>query len=238
MIKLILKICFICTLSFTSVVQAGLIKGTHYITHNYNGVDIDVAWVSNTNTERNYESGINTLYAPDEIGDGWHFAEDDSLSTYLLESFIGGSEDLVKLFTGGSDNDTFLINAFSFWNSLTTEASYTGDLSSNHINSKWVWSVEEDKDFVSLTDKPSSMTDDEWYRSPELWTDEERWKQSQRISTDTPNWGHDTLYFRVNDVQTDNPKPVPEPSTLMIFALGLIALVSKKRLHASALFSG
>jgi len=42
----------------------------------------------------------------------------------------------------------------------------------------------------------------------------------------------DTFYFRVQGSRTI---PVPEPSTLIIFALGLIALVSKKRLFSYAL---
>ena len=41
--------------------------------------------------------------------------------------------------------------------------------------------------------------------------------------------GNETFYVRKTFTQNP-PQPVPEPSTLMIFALGLIALASKKRL--------
>ncbi|OUR59931.1 hypothetical protein A9Q74_15440 [Colwellia sp. 39_35_sub15_T18] len=42
--------------------------------------------------------------------------------------------------------------------------------------------------------------------------------------------GNETFYVRTTII--NNPAPIPEPSTLMIFALALIALASKKRLFS------
>lgn len=44
--------------------------------------------------------------------------------------------------------------------------------------------------------------------------------------------GNETFYVRKSSTSANGPTPVPEPSTLMIFALGIIALASKKRLFS------
>jgi len=46
----------------------------------------------------------------------------------------------------------------------------------------------------------------------------------------TLKWDFETFYVRSSNVGNNGSTPVPEPSTLMIFALGLIALACKKRL--------
>jgi len=45
--------------------------------------------------------------------------------------------------------------------------------------------------------------------------------------------GNETFYIRKTVNLTNGTTPVPEPSTLLIFSLGLIALASKKRLFSS-----
>jgi hypothetical protein len=235
MIKLILKICFIYTLSFTSAVQAGLIQGTHYITYDYNGVKIDVAWASNVSSERYYYGVnpdlINTLYSPDElhidnsiVDDGWHFAEENVLSTSLLSTFttpngVGLFPDLLSLFTITGSND--YINAFGFWNSHTSDVSDFNIIKANKIRSLWHWSVANDI-AVGLEEKDDLST----------MNFTEKVNQHSRITSSGSLVNYDTFYFRVHDVQTGNTTSVPEPSTLMIFSLGLIALVSKKRLFS------
>jgi hypothetical protein len=245
MIKLILKLCFICSCVFVGTTQAALINVTqeeYYITvNNYNnsGIDIDIAWVSSVNAERYYfiegqELKINTLYSPDKfhigndvLDDGWHFAEDNALSSSLLTSFSGFVEGaLLDSFTTTSNT---YINAFQYWNSYINDTTlFLGDIQSNFIGSEWVWDIAGDDVNIPPKGDPS-ISELEWSLSPELWDISEQFSQKERIER-TDDDRFETFYFRVNDAQTVNSTPVPEPSTLMIFALGLIALVSKKRL--------
>ena len=233
MIKLILKIGFICAISFTSVVQANLIQDTHYITfYDYNGEDIDVAWASNVSSERDYYSStnINTLFAPEKLNDGWHFAEKytESLDLLTFLRVMDGDELLAKFTNGNS-----YINAFSFWNSYITEVMLpdTENLKNNQINSEWSWTVASDDDNVTPPTTIPSISKSQWNLTPKEWGDAEKDDQYVRISN-TDKYNFETFYFRIHDVQTGDTTSVPEPSTLMIFALGLIALVSKKKLFS------
>lgn len=242
MIKLILKLCFICSFVFLGTTQAALIDVTqeeYYITfNNYNnsGIDIDVAWVSEVNTERYYFIGnneyeINTLYSPDKfhegsnvIDSGWHFAEDNALSSSLLGSFSSYAPgSLLAYFTTAPE---IYINAFEHWNSYISEVSNTANISANEVGSEWVWNIAEDDD--NVTPDPL-ISKSQWNLTPELWSINDQTLQKNRI-TDTSRDAYDTLYFRVHNAQIDNTTPVPEPTTLMIFALGLITLANRKKL--------
>jgi hypothetical protein len=246
MIKLISKICFVCSFVFMGTTQAALIGVTeedYYITFNYDtGINIDVAWVSSVNTERYYFSdfvnqryNINTLYSPDKsntpiggvgIGDGWHYAEDNALSSSLLGSFSSYAPgSLLDYFTTAPET---YIHAFEYWNSYISDVSHTGDMSANKIASEWSWNVASDDDNVNPVDPLVSKL--EWNLTPDLWSISDQADQQDRITSNSRDT-FDTLYFRVHDAQ-NNATSVPEPSTLMIFALGLIALASKKRLFS------
>jgi hypothetical protein len=248
MIKLILKLCFICSFVFFGTTQAALINVTqeeYYITvNNYNnsGIDIDIAWASSVNTERYYSIGngafeINTLYAPEQfhtgntendvIDEGWHFAEENALSSSLLASFTSfDSGSLLASFT--TTPETY-INAFQYWNSdLIDVNGNISEIEQNQVASEWVWNIGGDDDNVT---PPSGTSKPDWNSMPETWDVGEQFAQKDRIDG-TYFINFETFYFRVNDPQTGNATPVPEPSTLMIFALGLIALASKKRLFS------
>ena len=58
------------------------------------------------------------------------------------------------------------------------------------------------------------------------------WASSGIDGTATLGGSNETFYVRKTITPTNDPTPVPEPSTLMIFAFGIIALASKKRLFS------
>lgn len=228
MIKLFIKLCFICSFTFvTAFVQAGIIPSDittitadvapintgevsqdSYITH-YDantGTNWDIAWASDVNSELFFEGGYyNTLFSADTHV-GWTTMPVD-VSSGRLELFVNMNDsEIWDLFRIGST--TTFIHAFEYWNSV----------------------------FLSpLSADPSSLGLD--LRS-EMTLTLNDFKNIDTINYDRTANNHfdgtiaNTFYFRESIVQPDNTNSVPEPSTLMIFALGLIALASKKRLFS------
>lgn len=219
MIKLFIKLSLVCSLFFTSVSQATLLPVNSneltlndYIVYNYGGIDYDITWASSVNSERWYDRNYNynTLLGP-TIRQGWGFAGENGIPS--LTDFFGnlsGGELLSQFTHNGS-----YIDSFAYWNTVFTEVDTTVfmgevlgtlDIKNNHIRSQWSWSVPIDDDIA--------LTDD---------LDDKKAQRGEIIGINTSDYA--TFYIR-KTVTT----PVPEPSTLMIFALALIALVSKKKL--------
>lgn len=225
MIKLILKLCFICSFIFvTAFVQAGIIPSDlstitpdlapsnagdvsqdSYITYYDGSTDTswDIAWASDVNSELFFEGEIyNTLFSADTHA-GWTTMPVNG-QTGELELFVGwDGSDILSLFENGNS----YIHAFQYWNSefispLDGESGYA-DIVSEQIRSEM------------------SITWSEYTSIPDY---------SALSINNITGASFDTFYFRKSTDQINNTTPVPEPSTIMIFALGLIALVSKKRL--------
>jgi len=225
MIKLILKLCFICSFIFvTAFVQAGIIPSDlstitpdlapsnagevsqdSYITYYDGSTDTywDIAWASDVNSELFFEGSIyNTLFSADTHA-GWTTMPING-QTGELELFVGwdGSA-ILSLFENGSS----YIHAFQYWNS----------------------------EFISPLDGATGYADivDEQIRSEMsiTWSDYTNIPgySAQGINNVT-GASFDTFYLRESIIQTNNPTLVPEPSTLMILSLGLIALASRKKL--------
>ncbi|MBL4900403.1 MAG: PEP-CTERM sorting domain-containing protein, partial [Colwellia sp.] len=107
------------------------------------------------------------------------------------------------------------IHSFSHWNTLFTEPDPTeshgvvlgaGDLLGTQFQSQWSWSVPDDDNIENLSGTAA--------------TDAKEDQRDALKNVDTADYA--TFYIRVSQV--------PEPSTLMIFSLGLIALASRKKL--------
>lgn len=109
-----------------------------------------------------------------------------------------------ELLTRLTRDDNSFRHAFEYWNDYYTAPVGTGNVSAGNVASDWAWR------FSGGTPTADSL--------PEAF----------EIGNVTGSF-YDTFYFRVQD---NGSTPIPEPSTLMIFALGLIALVSKKRLFS------
>ncbi|TWX70673.1 PEP-CTERM sorting domain-containing protein [Colwellia demingiae] len=212
MIKLFSKISFTLCFLFMGVSQATILPlnsnaltSDDYIVHNYDGVDYDVVWASKVNTERWYtdrDYNFNTLFAPSYYeNSGWAYAGQDGIPDLLtIFSGLEGSE-IESLF---KSNNTY-VHAFSHWNSVFDEVTNNNDILNKDMKSTWSWFAPDvDINSMNLDDKKSQRTD---------------------ISS-TSGTTYDTFYVRKSNVSV----PVPEPSTLIIFVFGIIALASKKRL--------
>jgi hypothetical protein len=208
MIKLFIKVNIIVCLFITSFAQATLIPlGQNlsedlYFEHTIKGINYDIAWASKVNTQKIYE-GINVNILYDPtIRTGWNYADDDQLASLINLADTGL---LLKKLTR---DDKTLRHAFEFWNdyyTAPTDIVGTDDIISGLVASNLAWKF------------PSGI----------ISRDFDLTEYSEITGTDNINY--DTFYFRVQD---NGSTPVPEPSTLMIFALGLIALASKKRLFS------
>lgn len=206
MIKFILKnlltVAFIVSAFLSQTAQATLIQSN--ITSDsyitYNGIDI--AWASKVNSERYYISldEVNVLLTPD-VQNGWVYGSTEQL--LMLTSLSGN--DLLALFTR---NDGSYINAFEYWNTIYSGVDNTNDVLAGQIRSEWVWSIPLNDDLASKTDSEKGL-------------------QAYEI-TNTTGSAYDTFYFRVAN-SNNSGTPVPEPSTLLIFAMGLLALTFKAR---------
>jgi len=182
------------------------LSSNEYITQNYLGINYDITWASNENTERKYLSlqEYNILLSPTtHLGQRWGFAGKDNLPE-IADLFLGlTGQELVSLFT--NDNDGSFIHSFSHWNTLFTEPdtnSIVGgayNLEQLNYRSQWSWSI--------------PLVDDNIGQS-----------QYQEI-VNVDGFGYATFYVRKTEVTA-----VPEPSTLMIFSIALIALASRKKL--------
>jgi hypothetical protein len=206
MIKFFLNSILVCSFFFASISQATLITSDltedSYIT--YKGIDF--AWASRINAEKFYvnSSSYNELLDP-TIHVGWDFA---TLAQLDMLTDLSGKE-LLKLFTR---QDGTYIDAFEYWNTVYEEATDTNNILAREIKSHWSWSSPKNEVYDDLSSA-------------------EKMQQFLEIAN-TQLTDYETFYVRVSVVQGGNTNPVPEPSTLMIFALGLIALASKKKLFS------
>jgi hypothetical protein len=220
MIKLILKLCFICSFIFvTTFVQAGIIpvdittitadlapintgpvSQDSYITYDdpNTGKSWDIAWASDVNSELYFDvnNTYNTLFSANtQIG--WTTMP---VINGRLEIFSGWSNpDILELFRVGT-SDIFT-NAFEYWNSLYDTPFDVNDALTRGMRSEMTLTLNDFIDPTAINYTPDQGS----YNALTV---------------------NNTFYFR------DATVSVPEPSTLMIFALGLIALASKKRLFS------
>jgi len=170
----------------------------------------DWAWASPVHSE---EWGTNTLYQPD-LHSGWKYASFDELMDFRI-FFMENGLDLFKLKNAEGENVIIdgqqqYIQAVSFWND-----------SFDNI----------------LLEETVEGPDGEMIANPNLSTDNflngfiasdpaDDVKYDTDIFGELDHW--ETFYVR--DVE-DRPdaEPVPEPTTLLIFAIGLIALSLRAR---------
>jgi len=235
MAKLFSKICILFSFFLSFYSNSSLLvncdslanETCSYITYEYNNVEYDVVWASSVNSERWYFNGangeldFNELYAPtiySGLSGGWGYAGlgglPDLNEIFSSDPITGNKVDLLSLF---KPNGTY-IHAFEYWNSaiitldtsINNNGSITGevDLERGDIQSSWSWSG------VTKPFKDMSQA--------------EKGAEINAIMNASGS-SYDTFYVRAHV----DSKSVPEPSTLLIFALGLIALASKKRLFSS-----
>ena len=215
MIKLFIKVCLAISFVFVGASQATILPlnvndltTDDYIVYNYNGVDYDIAWASQVSSEvwfvdENYN--YNLLFAADYHA-GWSFAGENDIPTINdMFSGISGTALLAEFTRGGE-----FVHAFEFWNSFFDIPENGLNLGNKEIASTWDWRIPTGINIDALS------SDDKYDLD---------WEINGAGSTH-----YDTFYFRTSVSPVDDSTPVPEPSTLMIFALGLIALASKKRL--------
>ncbi|MDX2367509.1 MAG: PEP-CTERM sorting domain-containing protein [Colwellia sp.] len=214
MIKLFIKLFFVFSFVLSSVSQASLITALEigdlssedYIVFEYNDVSYDVAWASKVNSERWYIPGttdFNTLFAP-TIHSGWEYASLNATNNSLeIFSDLSGTQ-ILDLFTDSGNN---YIQAFKYWNSEFSSSNETGNILTPQIRSEWAvtWADYQAMSISSISDT---------------------------YINNVTGASYDTFYIRPSLIQGNGPTPVPEPSTLMIFALGLIALASKNKLFS------
>lgn len=205
MTKLLYKLCFICSLLFVTTTQATLITTElaedAYIT--YQGIDF--AWASMVNSEKFYVGvdSHNELLKPTDH-EGWDYATDEQLG--LLTALSGA--DLLALFTR---EDGSYIHAFEYWNTVYDQVNDTANILAGEIRSQWSWTAPEGEIYDDLTSLEKTL-------------------QFLEIAN-TPLTDFETIYVRASQGEDNNPvQPIPEPSTLLIFSLAIIALASRKKL--------
>jgi hypothetical protein len=219
MIKYLFAVVF--ALSFAAISQASVLPLNvndlttgDYIVYNYNGVDYDIAWASRINSQRYYylgadgELSINELYAP-TIYSGWKFAGTEGLPE--LTDIFSSENEILSLFKV----DDSYIHAFEYWNtafltvntSINNVGGITGeeDLISKTISSAWGWN-NTTKPFAQMSDMEKA---DEAY-----------------LIMNAEGLYADTFYIRLSDITSQ----VPEPSTILIFAIALFALARRRKL--------
>jgi len=216
MIKLFIKVNLVLSFLFIGASQAtilplnvGDLTSEDYIVYNYNGVDYDVAWASKVNSERWYfDSTFNTLFSA-TYHSGWEYAALNATNNNLeIFSDLSGT-DILALFTDEDDN---FIQAFEYWNSEFSSSDEIANILIPQIRSEWAISWGDyttEPEYAALVDISDSYINN------------------------ITGASYDTFYIRPSLTQGNDSTPVPEPSTLLIFALGLIALASKKRLFSS-----
>lgn len=107
-----------------------------------------------------------------------------------------------ELLTLLTRDDNSFRHAFEYWNDYYMAPVDTANVSAGNVASTWAWRFPAD----TLT--PDDLT------------------EAMEIGSVTGSF-FDTFYFRVQDNSTTS---VPEPSTLLIFSLGIFALASRKKL--------
>jgi len=216
MMKLFLKISFTIGFLFIGAVQATILPlnsnaltTDDYIVYNYNGIDYDIAWASPVNTEvffidRSYN--YNLLFTAD-YHTGWSFAGENGIPTVNdIFSGITGSALLTQFKRDGG-----YVHAFEYWNSFFDSVDDNGaNLADKDIASTWDWQTPDNVKIEGLGTSEKADLADDIFNSGNIF--------------------YDTFYFRASVAADPVPKPIPEPATILIFVLGIIALASKKRL--------
>jgi len=233
MFKFIKKSSFILMFLFGSfAVNANLIPLTSndYITVDHGNKNlIDWAWASSVNVQfdgdftyddlGNIQLEFEGAYIYDSFGkfiDNPTVGKTISPTTYNelyapdhIEGWRVATEDEFTFFqlnigiSDFRDEKNNLIHATSFWNSLYTDG---GDIS------------------IDAFESEASIFNGTGYKTSS-WAEGSFFDFSAPDITGDISW-YDTFYVRTH---SSDLTPVPEPSTLMIFALGLIALASKKK---------
>ncbi|PCI56407.1 MAG: hypothetical protein COB45_05225 [Gammaproteobacteria bacterium] len=208
MIKLFIKVnivlCFfISSFAYAALITTPLVAETDTTRGNYITYQgLDIAWASSVNSERMYLS-LDEFNAL--LAPSTHTGWGFATTEqWDIITALSGSE-LLALFTRESDKT--LIQAFEYWNTVIDGSTDVFDIANLQIRSNWSWSVPALEDTDNLTDVQKTA------------------QFNEIISINTSRF--DTFYVR----QTMST-PVPEPTTLMIFSLGLIALVSRKKLSS------
>ncbi|WP_206485137.1 PEP-CTERM sorting domain-containing protein [Thalassotalea sp. G2M2-11] len=212
MIKFAAKVFLGISLLFSIITHASLITDTslltsdHYVTYSDENVSIDFAWVSPINVEfwgdPTLES-TNQLFTP-SLHDGWQFASDFDLNI-LTTNFT-----LADFTIGEGDERTF-IHAVQFWNTVFDDVVLKLDTDNNLENGY------EIIDWSNVKNFQDGLISSEWASSGV------NGKNSSGTSY------YETFYVRKTYFQ-QSAVSVPEPTTLMIFALALIALSLRSRL--------
>jgi hypothetical protein len=175
------------------------------------GKSWDIAWASDVNSELYFEGSLssggifNTLFSADTHV-GWTTMPFDETEG-VLEFFVGWeASEIEELFIIDPTAPTPTYkHAFEYWNSVFSEPLVGFDFNPELIRSDMAFTWNDYKGTIDA---------------------------SLLGNNDAGGATFDTFYFRESNVQTGSTAQVPEPSTLMIFALGLIALASKKRLFS------
>lgn len=211
MIKFAVKVLFSTCLIMSSIANASLITDSslltsdHYVTYSDENVTIDFAWASPINVEywgEPGELGTNRLYAP-TLHQGWSYASQEDINILLANFTLAD-------FTIGEGDDRTFINAVQFWNTIFDDVVLRLDLDNNPDNGY------ELVDWQNLENLENGLVRSEWTASG---------VNGQGVGG---TYYYETFYVRkiVNNAPST---PVPEPSTLMIFAIALIALSLKTR---------
>ncbi len=211
MIKFTVKIITSLILIMSSIVNASLITDSslltsdHYVTYSDEFVTIDFAWASPINVEYWGDPSLessNQLFAP-SLHQGWDYASQADIDILLTHFTLAD-------FTIGTGDDRTFINAVQFWNSVFNDVVLRLDLDNNLDNGY------EIVDFQNLENFENGLVRGEWTSS----------------SIDGQGVGgtyyYDTFYVRKTRNSTPST-PIPEPASLLIFALGLIALSLRVR---------
>jgi hypothetical protein len=216
MIKLFIKVSFTVCFLFIGASQATILPlngddltTDDYIVYNKDGVNYDIAWASQVSSEVWFvdnDYNYNLLFAAD-YHVGWSFAGENGIPT-IEEIFLGitGAELLAEFTRNGE-----FVHAFEYWNSFFDTPENGLNLGNKEVASAWGWSIPSGTDIDAL-----SFSE----------------KQNLDFEINDLDTGYDTFYIRSSQVQGNGPTPVPEPTTILIFALGLIALVCKNKLFS------
>jgi len=213
MFKLIRKSSFILTFLLGSfAVNANLLSSNYIIVEHDNNHFVDWAWASSVNVQYDgfFELDVNGELIFDENGNPVLQDSTDQYNELYAPEHIEGwriaTDEEFSFFQNNVGIESFInadktyIVATSFWNSFYTE---NEDIS--------IDAFPESNGLNGSGYKASSWVDGSFYD----------------VDNYNPTWVYDTFYVRTH---SSDPQPVPEPSTLMIFALGLTVLASKKKL--------
>jgi len=206
MIKLFIKLSLVFSILLTSIAKATLLPIPDNLTSN----DYIVHNFNGINYDIAWASKVNS--------ERWYFdSEFNTLFAPEIRTGWGyadlnsqtGTLDVFSDLSGSeilalfTDSNDEYIQAFEYWNSEFSSTDEIADiLAPSRIRSEWVLTWDE-------------YNSDYMGVHPYL---------NESHINNIPSASYDTFYIRVSQV--------PEPSTLMIFSLGLIALASKKRLFS------